>query len=177
MSDPQDQALREDVQEEAKRLLEGVTPEPLKFTRYGHGGARLYRDGDAGERQLVADFFDEGNREFYYAAPRLVRSLLAHVESLSRRCAELEQELKQPARTGCDVCLEERRHTTKFVERCRDIRNGSPNAFYAHVDAYCKKVEAAESALAARLQQDKEQQTATRGVSFPEGAHGDPTAG
>jgi hypothetical protein len=24
-----------------------------------------------------------------------------------------------------------------FVERCRDIRNGSPNAFYQHVDAFC----------------------------------------
>jgi hypothetical protein len=25
-----------------------------------------------------------------------------------------------------------------FVKRCRDIRDGSPNAFYAHVDRFCK---------------------------------------
>lgn len=26
----------------------------------------------------------------------------------------------------------------EFVKRCRDIRDGSPNAFYAHVDRFCK---------------------------------------
>lgn len=27
----------------------------------------------------------------------------------------------------------------KFVDRCAEIRNGSPNQFYAHVDASCKQ--------------------------------------
>lgn len=26
-----------------------------------------------------------------------------------------------------------------FVERCRELRHGSPNAFYAHVDRFCKE--------------------------------------
>ncbi len=29
----------------------------------------------------------------------------------------------------------------QFVERCREIRDGSPNAFYSHVDAFCKAQE------------------------------------
>ena len=33
-----------------------------------------------------------------------------------------------------------RKRVSAFVERCRDIRNGSPNAFYGHVDAFCKEV-------------------------------------
>lgn len=28
-----------------------------------------------------------------------------------------------------------------WSERCRDIRNGSPNAFYEHVDAFCKALQ------------------------------------
>ena len=31
----------------------------------------------------------------------------------------------------------------EFADRCRKIRNGSPNAFYALVDAYCAQVDAA----------------------------------
>jgi hypothetical protein len=30
------------------------------------------------------------------------------------------------------------RDVAVFVGRCRDIRHGSPNAFYAHVDKFCK---------------------------------------
>ncbi len=26
----------------------------------------------------------------------------------------------------------------QFIERCAELRNSSPNAFYAHVDAFCK---------------------------------------
>ena len=29
-----------------------------------------------------------------------------------------------------------------FVDRCREIRHGSPNAFYMLVDAFCKEVDA-----------------------------------
>lgn len=31
--------------------------------------------------------------------------------------------------------------TAAFVERCREIRNGSPNAFYKHVDAFCATID------------------------------------
>lgn len=30
----------------------------------------------------------------------------------------------------------------QFIERCRDLRNASPNAFYQHVDAFCAAAEA-----------------------------------
>jgi hypothetical protein len=33
----------------------------------------------------------------------------------------------------------------EFVDRCRDIRDGSPNAFYALIDTYCKQVEDADT--------------------------------
>ena len=34
-------------------------------------------------------------------------------------------------------------NTQEFVEICRAIRNGSPNAFYAHVDLFCQQFEKA----------------------------------
>jgi len=34
-------------------------------------------------------------------------------------------------------------NTQEFVEICRAIRNGSPNAFYAHVDLFCQQFERA----------------------------------
>jgi hypothetical protein len=39
-----------------------------------------------------------------------------------------------------------------FAERCLEIRNGSPNAFYAHVDAFCKA--ALRDAAVARLEKE-----------------------
>jgi hypothetical protein len=40
------------------------------------------------------------------------------------------------------MTTEIRRLLAGFVERTRDIREGSPNAFYSHVDRFCREVEA-----------------------------------
>ena len=34
-----------------------------------------------------------------------------------------------------------------FIDRCAEIRDGSPNAFYAHVDTFCKQVQDAHRSL------------------------------
>jgi hypothetical protein len=45
------------------------------------------------------------------------------------------------------MSTEIRRLLEMFIERSRDIRNGSPNAFYSHVDTFCKQAEALLSPL------------------------------
>lgn len=62
-------------------LAERATQGPLKLDRYDHGGGRLYRECP---RTLVADFFDEGDREFYAAlSPALVLRMLEVAEAAS----------------------------------------------------------------------------------------------
>jgi hypothetical protein len=69
---------------EIRQLLEGISWKPndehLKLSRYDHGGGRLFRDGPSGERQLIADFYHEADREFYNAAPRLLTAALGLIE-------------------------------------------------------------------------------------------------
>lgn len=77
--------------ETARRLLKEATPEPLVFMRYDHGGARLYKDRDDVGRDLIADFYDEGNRELYYAAPRLLSALCDENEALRKALADILQ--------------------------------------------------------------------------------------
>ena len=55
----------------------------LTLATYAHGGGRLYViGGPQSERQLVADFYDEDNREFYYHARTDLPALVAEVERL-----------------------------------------------------------------------------------------------
>jgi len=73
-------SLTPDLRKRAEGLLSAITPvDTPKWTliRYDHGGGRLFIDGEAGERTLIADFYNQGDREFYSAAPQLVRELLA----------------------------------------------------------------------------------------------------
>lgn len=57
-----------------------ATPEPLTLTRYEHGGGRLYKEEP---RTLVADFYDEPDRELFYAMRAKLPALLAVVEAAS----------------------------------------------------------------------------------------------
>lgn len=72
-----DDLQRQSQEEEAERLLKDITPddEHMKRNRYDHGGGRMFRDAE--DRTLVIDAYQEGDREFYFNAPRLVRQLLA----------------------------------------------------------------------------------------------------
>ena len=69
---------KQDPVVEARELLSKATLEPLKLIRYEHGCGRLWREDT---RDLIADFYDEGNREFYARSRDIVSSL----------CNELEQ--------------------------------------------------------------------------------------
>lgn len=62
---------------ELKRMMEAGTPLPLTLIRYEHGGGRLCKEEP---RTLVADFFDEADRELFYAMRNALPSLLAACE-------------------------------------------------------------------------------------------------
>src|SRR5688500_12350284 len=55
-----------------------------KLIRYDHGGGRLYRE-DGKDRDLLADFYDEDNRELYYW-------LATHALTLLRELARIREE-------------------------------------------------------------------------------------
>jgi hypothetical protein len=65
----------------ARALCDAATPGPWQIARYSHGGARIYRE-DGACRDLVADAYREGDREFLFAARDLVPALLDEVERL-----------------------------------------------------------------------------------------------
>jgi len=67
--------------EEIKTRWRKSTDAP-KINRYDHGGGRMYVDLEDGTRKLIADLYDEGNREFYYFATSDMTALIAEVERL-----------------------------------------------------------------------------------------------
>jgi hypothetical protein len=68
------------------------TPGPLTLTRYAHGGGRLSFAPDTEHRTLVADFYHEGDREFYTAsanlAPSIIREQQEEIERLRGAISE-----------------------------------------------------------------------------------------
>jgi len=81
------------VLERVKELDREASPAP-HLTRYGHGGGRAWTGtpSDPG-RTLVADYYNEGDREFYHAArdgwPRLAKAveiLLGRLDE--RKCSK-----------------------------------------------------------------------------------------
>jgi len=63
----------------------------LALIRYDHGGGRLMIE-DGNNRQLIADFYDEANREHYAAfdpatCAELVRRLMSAEAEVMRLCA------------------------------------------------------------------------------------------
>lgn len=67
--------------EELKLLYEAGTKGPLTLIRYEHGGGRLYKEEP---RTLVADFFDESDRELFVATHRALPALLAVAQAAVR---------------------------------------------------------------------------------------------
>lgn len=72
----------------------------MVFTRYYHGGARLFIDGEAGDRTLIADFYHENDREFYFAARTDLPRLIATVRHLESANASLRRQLDALKPTG-----------------------------------------------------------------------------
>lgn len=67
--------------------------ETATLIRYDHGGGRLFIPGNNGtrvsdgshiKRTLIADFFNEGDREFYAAAPELAEQLRLAVSRIEK---------------------------------------------------------------------------------------------
>lgn len=68
--------------EKLKQAAQKATQEAITLIAYEHGGGRFYvkRGGD---RDLIADFYDEANREFFARAnPSAVLSLIEEIERL-----------------------------------------------------------------------------------------------
>jgi hypothetical protein len=73
-----------------ERIARAATPDPLTVIRYEHGGGRIFLEEP---RTLVADFFNEGDREFYAAAsPSTVLEMVAELRALRAVCAVLDAE-------------------------------------------------------------------------------------
>lgn len=83
---------KSDVVKEARELLANAAHGPLQLIRYDHGGGRLYREKP---RDLIADFYDAGNREFYSRAREIVSALCNEVEELRRRNATQEESIME----------------------------------------------------------------------------------
>lgn len=68
----------QDAVKEARGLLANAAHGPLTLVRYEHGGGRLIKEPFS----LIADFYDVGNRELYYRAPELIKTLCDEVDRL-----------------------------------------------------------------------------------------------
>lgn len=88
--------------ETIKARAEAATPGPWAIARYQHGGGRVATSFDPADRELVADLYHEGDREFLYAARTDVPALL--------RVAEAARDL---IAAGCWG------HADHSAERCR----------------------------------------------------------
>jgi len=95
-------SLQTKLKEIEERAAKATPANQLTLARYDHGGGRLCGPTNWMEprpstpRDLVADFYDEANREFYTAArtdvPRLVRLALAQARVIaSERFPERDQ--------------------------------------------------------------------------------------
>ncbi len=123
MSEPTDRAaiLLDEISEldEIRQRLDKSTPlDKATFTSYSHGGGRLYID-DGKIRDLIADFYDEANRDFYFNARSDIDFLLAEVNGLNlviqsfRKLAEskvapivksFDELLAETVRVNCQCC-------------------------------------------------------------------------
>jgi len=89
--------------EEIRALCDAATGGPWEIYRYRTGGGRIHLSGDDGRRRtLIADMegtegdiatvYNEGDREFLFAARTLVPELADRVEQAERVAAELREE-------------------------------------------------------------------------------------
>jgi hypothetical protein len=62
-----------------QELMEKATPLPLKLNRYDHGGGRLFQEEP---RKLVADFYEEADRELFVAMRNHLPEILARMDAL-----------------------------------------------------------------------------------------------
>lgn len=69
--------------EKLEALERAATAGPIELIRYPHGGGRAFSNGP---RDLVADFYSEGDRELYTAARNALPALLAVAKASHTYC-------------------------------------------------------------------------------------------
>ena len=96
---------------ELEALLAKATPaSEIKYSFYVHGGGRFWRfiDNKPDSRELVADFYSEGDRDLYYrvvnALPGLIKELREARASEDRLGALLEHHTGYDANCKCSIC-------------------------------------------------------------------------
>lgn len=106
--------------EKLKALCEDATPGPFKVARYDHGGARVYTEDMNQNRELVADFFNEADRECWIAARTAVPELIARIEELEQKIQSwLAEEVLRDEREKRLVVASEK---AAFLEGwCREV--------------------------------------------------------
>ena len=100
-----------------RALLENATPGPWEIYRYRHGGGRIGKLGVQNEfdkRALVADTYNEGDRELLYAAPTIIAELLSELDRLT-----MERDEARQAAIDLDDML--RRRLGIVTDVCEDI--------------------------------------------------------
>lgn len=84
-------------------LEKAATPaNEIEVTRYGHGGGRAFSRVDGEARNLVADFYNESDREAWIAARNALPSMLAEVRAL-RECERALRDLEASGTRVLDV--------------------------------------------------------------------------
>lgn len=77
-----------DILSDLEAKARAATPGPLSVNRYDHGGGRLFIREPL---QLIADLYDEGNREYYAAfSPSIALKLL----KIARAAQELHDQCR-----------------------------------------------------------------------------------
>lgn len=140
-----------DPTEAAKRTLENAakaTAGKAELRRYDHGGGRL-AIFDGKERDLVADFYDEANREYFEAvrtdAPLIAQALLDATDDLARLqgvCESHEKSLEFMSKHSDEITAERDRIKADRDEYHRLVvaylsaddgeRNHAHTALYEH---------------------------------------------
>lgn len=119
---------------ELEKLCEAATPEP-QLTRYSHGGGRSFVEtpplkdqfgrslGSGTDRELIADYYTEVDREFYHATRTALPEALAEIR-------HLQEENRQLTGVGSqllDVHKQVLNELMKF-RRLLWLRHGCPSA-------------------------------------------------
>lgn len=121
--------------EKIRELLEKANRSPSRtLIRYDHGGGRLYIPGDGDERRdLIADFYDEANREFYYRAPENIEALLAEVQRLQQEVHS--SYLEHPTSSAYQAALADRTSWENRAKSAEHALQEAQQANAAHLSA------------------------------------------
>lgn len=126
--------------EAIRERVEKATPaDNLTLTRYEHGGGRLFVDLDIGTpegRDLVADFYEEDDREFYFAARTDIPLLLSHIDALAAETETARQERDRAETENAELKAPWRGQLREEAERLTtQLQEATPEALLIRIAA------------------------------------------